>query len=411
MKSDLSFEGADTSYSTHSLHAFAAKFPPPLPRLFIEKCTRAGEWVLDPMAGSGTALVEAALLGRNGIGLDIDPLARIISTAKTSIISVSELRSGFQKVINRAVEIKGDPVKIDRQLTAYFGVEELGFLDYWFLKETQRDLFILKLAIEQEKDTVIQKILWTAFSSVIVTKSGGVSQAMDLAHTRPHKVPEQRQRDAWELFRKKASKFIEAFESSEKRNGAIIVVSGDSRALPLADSSVDLIITSPPYANAIDYMRAHKFSLVWMGAPLSKLRTIRAEAIGSERNGRQKGILPDFVNESVATLETKDQRKAHILKKYFQDMQTTLREMKRVLKADRAIVMVIGPSIMRCISIPTHLCMEEIGKELGFKIFGNTLRPIARNRRLMPARFKTNELSMIEQRMHEEYVLAFWKEN
>lgn len=68
LKQDLTFKGEKTAYATHHLHAFAAKFPPQLPRLFIHELTHPGEWVLDPMAGSGTALVEAVLAGRNAEG-------------------------------------------------------------------------------------------------------------------------------------------------------------------------------------------------------------------------------------------------------------------------------------------------------------------------------------------------------
>lgn len=65
LNQDLTFKGEKTAYATHNLHAFAAKFPPQLPRLFIHELTNPGEWVLDPMAGSGTALVEAVFAGRH----------------------------------------------------------------------------------------------------------------------------------------------------------------------------------------------------------------------------------------------------------------------------------------------------------------------------------------------------------
>ncbi len=68
---DLNFHSRASNYASHSLHAFAAKFPPQLPRVFIEGLTEKGETVLDPMMGSGTAIVEAFLCGRKAIGLDI----------------------------------------------------------------------------------------------------------------------------------------------------------------------------------------------------------------------------------------------------------------------------------------------------------------------------------------------------
>ncbi|MBI2917130.1 MAG: hypothetical protein HYY01_03970 [Chloroflexi bacterium] len=68
LEGGLEFHGEDSRYSTHDLHAFAAKFPPQLPSLFIRNLTEPGETVLDPMMGSGTAVVEAALSGRRVIG-------------------------------------------------------------------------------------------------------------------------------------------------------------------------------------------------------------------------------------------------------------------------------------------------------------------------------------------------------
>ncbi|MGH9752352.1 MAG: DNA methyltransferase [Blastocatellia bacterium] len=72
---DLNFDSHNTLYATHGLHAYAAKCPPPLVNYAIHYYSSPGETVLDPMAGSGTTLVEARLMGRHARGYDIDPLA------------------------------------------------------------------------------------------------------------------------------------------------------------------------------------------------------------------------------------------------------------------------------------------------------------------------------------------------
>ena len=72
---DLDFRGVNEAHSRHNFHAFAAKFPPQLPRLFIDNLTVPGELVLDPMMGSGTAVLEALLAHRRAAGFDLDPLA------------------------------------------------------------------------------------------------------------------------------------------------------------------------------------------------------------------------------------------------------------------------------------------------------------------------------------------------
>ena len=57
---------------------------------------------------------------------------------------------------------------------------------------------------------------------------------------------------------------------------------GDARRVDMRDGSADMVITSPPYLNAIDYMWCSKFSLVWMGHAIGRLRRIRMGAIGTE---------------------------------------------------------------------------------------------------------------------------------
>ena len=110
LSGELDFHGYDTSYASHDFHAFPAKFPPPLPRKFIRHLTKPGDVVLDPMMGSGTTVVEAYLAQRLAMGVDIDPLARLISQVKTTPLNcdgLSELANTIVK--NAAVNIKHEP--------------------------------------------------------------------------------------------------------------------------------------------------------------------------------------------------------------------------------------------------------------------------------------------------------------
>jgi DNA modification methylase len=69
LSGDLEFHGKSSAYASHDFHAFPAKFPPQLPRKFIEGLTEPGDVVLDPMVGSGTTVVEAFLARRRGTRL------------------------------------------------------------------------------------------------------------------------------------------------------------------------------------------------------------------------------------------------------------------------------------------------------------------------------------------------------
>jgi hypothetical protein len=81
---NLDFSPAGYLYATHPLHAFAARCPPPLADWAITRYSAPGEVVLDPMAGSGTTMVEGCLLGRQAWGVEIDPLAHRIAKAKAT---------------------------------------------------------------------------------------------------------------------------------------------------------------------------------------------------------------------------------------------------------------------------------------------------------------------------------------
>lgn len=408
----LDFHGEDSSYASHNLHAFAAKFPPQLPRVFIRGLTEPGDTVLDPMMGSGTAIVEATLEGRHGIGVDIDPLALHLSRVKTTPVDPAELRSAGNRVLSQAHAhaLVSDPEETIGLLQNRFDVKSRAFIDYWFLERTQHELIALISAIEQVTEPAIRRFLELTLSKTIVTKSGGVSRARDLAHTRPHLVKSKEPRSALAQFSRNLGQNIESIR--HVKAGAVLAepLAGDARSLPLADETVDLLVTSPPYANAIDYMRAHKFSLVWLGESITKLASRRASYIGSERiGGRRYGALPEDTELVIRQLADKDQGKSLILRKYLVEMKAMLSESLRVLKRDSAAVMVVGTSTMRGIDVQTHQCLIEIARGIGFDIVGVTERALDRDKRMMPARRNTNGGSMIEQRMNREYVIGLVK--
>ncbi len=410
LEGELNFHGEKTGYASHDVHAFAAKFPPQLPRAFIRGLTSPGDLVLDPMMGSGTTVVEALLEGRQGVGLDIDPLALRLGRVKTMPLDVDSLRAAGHGVISKANALLKKESTIVRSLSRRFDERTREFVNYWFLPTTQRELMALALSIEGVADTSVRRFLELTFSSVIVTKSGGVSRARDLAHSRPHLDATKVPKNALEQFSVRLRKNLVSM-AQLKTNGTLAApLTADARSMPLADKIVDLIVTSPPYANAIDYMRAHKFSLVWFGDSVTDLTILRAEYIGSERLGHiQYSELPVRSEKIIQQLAELDKKKSAILRKYFVEMSVVLAEMYRVLHHNSAAIVVVGTSTMRGLNVETHYCLADIAARLGFDVVGVVERILDRNKRMMPARFGKKTDSMIEQRMHEEYVIGLLK--
>ncbi len=410
LSADLDFKGENGNYASHNFHAFAAKFPPQLPRFFIERLTRPGEVVLDPMMGSGTTIVEAMIAGRKSIGYDIDPLAIQIASIKTAKLKKNEIQRAYSELMDDIEYVLRNSPQAEEELEKRFDADTKAFLDYWFFPETQKELMTILLGIERLPANNIRDFFKLAFSSIIITKSGGVSRARDLAHTRPHLDKTKIPRSAMEAFSQRVSKlsnslneFTDAFEKPA-------IKQCDAKNIPLQDSSIDLVVTSPPYANAIDYMRAHKFSLVWSGSPLKTLADLRSRYIGAERssNSDPEG-LPESARKIIETIAQLDPAKARVLIKYFNEMQEVFAQIFRVLKPSKNAIVVVGSSTIRGIDVKTHISLAEIAEGIGFERIGIAQRLIDRNKRMMPARFGNKKSSQIEMRMHEEYVIGLEK--
>ena len=399
----------------HALHPFAARFPHGLAGHFISGLTQPGDTVLDPMCGSGVTLLEGWLAGRSVVGVDLDPLARRQSAARTSVLDAEAAMAAGSAALERATDLSSGSSHPSDPLALVRGTMDDAtrkFLDYWFLPETQQELAALVLAIRAEPDDNLRNLLEVVFSSTIVTKSGGVSRARDLAHTRPHRVADKQPRSALRQFEILLGRAADAYAAVDPKGvGESSVIAGDSRRLPLQSDSVDLILTSPPYANALDYMRAHKFSLAWLGDPIPRLSALRGHYIGAER---QRGgvdsnaMLPASVKSAVNELGEKDVAKSRVLDRYFVDMGAAIGEMARVLRPGAAAIIVVGPSVMRGILIPTHQCLADIAAAVGLDVVAVAPRNLDRDRRMMPARrgSQAETARGIELRQYTEYVIG-----
>jgi hypothetical protein len=206
-------------------------------------------------------------------------------------------------------------------------------------------------------------------------------------------------------------KSLLSFKTEKPEPFEPLVKAGNAESLPLKENSVDLIITSPPYAsNAIDYMRAHKFSLVWLDYPIDNLSLKRKEYIGGESISAIKfEEMPPQTSQIIRKISGLDPKKGAILHRYYSEMKRVLTEMYRILKPQSAAIVVVGSSIMRGQDTETQNCLAEIGNAIGFDIPKIGVRNLDRDRRMMPAGSNVNLDSQIQQRMHEEYVIGFYK--
>lgn len=368
--------------------------------------------VLDPMAGSGTVLAVARAKGHRAFGVDLDPLAVLLAGVWTRTVDAVRVRDKAAEVLDRA-RVTFRPLSSGKAYPLNSDDETRKFIRYWFDDYARRQLASLSTAICRVHDDAIRNALWCGFSRLIITKSAGASLAMDLSHSRPH-------REFTHAPIKPFNRFISAVNTvvsncPQLESGivgpATVVKRGDARKLNIEDGSIDLVLTSPPYLNAIDYMRCSKFSLVWMGYNMSQLRQIRAESVGTEASSKESLETP-WVKSLIKQLRLKptlSSRDHALLARYVWDMGHALAEVSRVLRNDGRAVYVVGDSTSRGTFIPNSSIITAVAQEHGLSLVSRQSRALPANRRYLPPPRRGLSTATLDTRMRQEIVLAFKK--
>lgn len=393
------------------LHPFPARMPLSIARFLISRLTHPDATVLDPMVGSGTTLIAAKLLGRVGLGFDLDPLAITLSRASTMTADPSIIAEAGNRVLDNASRaLLHGPGHRRPEPGRQASTEHRAFLDYWFPERSQEELSALSNAIRAERDHSTQAFLWSVFSSLIVAKSAGASYALDLSHSRPHKDLDKKilwPFEAWTpRFQRALGKLH--FRAGTHQPGQVKIAVGDARSLCLGPSTVDLVLTSPPYLQAIDYIRAHKFALVWMGYDLAFLRQTRSVMIGAQRMLASPDGLPQAIEKSLTEGIPLGSRRGHI-RRYLSDLNALMKEIYRVLKPGGLAILVLGPSIISRTRYDTVDLLMHISADIGLEVVSTVARRLSSQRRALPPPHRVQAGNNLRKRMRSEVFVAMRK--
>lgn len=386
------------------IHPFPARMAP---EIALEKILnlKTGQTVLDPMTGSGMVLSQAVRSGINAIGVDLDPLAELISRVGATSINEDEVRGGLKILLERCAVLSSDV----RLLWIDEDVETTNFIDFWFAPKQKAQLRMLSFHLHAQPinvSDVVLSVLKVALSRLIITKEPKASLARDTAHSRPHRTIQKNDFDVLSAMQSSLNHVLSALDAPSVKMKAKTFL-GDARNLTkLKNNTVDCIITSPPYLNAIDYMRGHRMSLVWLGYRLEDLRKIRGSSIGAERALNNK-LSDNFLNILFELgLDQLENKNKYMLDRYFSDLLQQTKEAYRVLKKDAVGTYVIGNSTIRGTYVQNSELLKRAGILAGFEILGETVREIPDHRRYMPMMVAGNSLA---KRMRTEHIIDFKK--
>lgn len=365
----------DQSYLTHGFHKYPTKFFPELPRWAIRKYTRIGDWVLDPMAGSGTVNVECILLKRNSIAIDIDPLARLLTRVKTTPLREDILADTASWFLAR----------LDSSPSRDLAMPEFPYRDNWFRPEILRELAFIKRVIGEipfnnyipDQEARKYRDFYRICMSSIIRAVSNADNNCTRTVVRKKLNKEIKPGMAIALFRKAIKTNVpKMIEFSRKYPLGYIVdirENDDARNITV-DKPVDLAVTSPPYINACDYLRTHQLEMYWLGLINNKvLADLKRHYIGTEAvRAADYCSLRTFGNSVLDKLLKdifeQDPRRSFIVYQYFVDMRKNLEEVKHVLKSGSRYIIAVGNNVIRGYTIPTHRILMDIAESLGYKI-------------------------------------------
>jgi DNA modification methylase len=369
------------------------------PELALDRLpTKAGAHVLDPMMGSGTLPVLAGLNGHRATGFDLDPLAVLIARA-----SARPLRK--DRFLRAAEDVAARARRGARHRPSFRDAETAAFVERWFDPIAQRRLGALARAIRREHEP-LQPALWVAFSRLIITKDVGASLARDVSHSRPHKVREITHFNPLDHFERSAREVQrrhELLSQTRPKKSALRTQLGDARALPLGDNTVDVVMTSPPYLVAIDYLRGHRLSLVWMGHTIPALREIRGTAVGSERGSARAGAHEDLLAKTLNS--DAPPRAWNVLRRYVSDISRVLDEIERVLRPTGSATFVVADATLCGVAVSVSGIVDELARARGFRGTECVERELPADRRYLPP--PQEDGGYLARRMKREVCLGY----
>lgn len=312
----------DKNTLTHGLHPYPAKFIPHIPRELLRVYGHEGAVVWDPMAGSGTTLVEACIAGMPSIGTDINPIATLIARAKTQVLDDGALRE-IDSVRRHCAELAmllDDSPDAAIRLVPHDELPLIPNRDHWFHENTSRELVMIRRSIGVSvNEPAAKDLCCAAMSAILVAASYQDSETRWRAVARPWVAGETLGRFVGRLVASVAA--VRQF--AHKARAIVDVRTSDARHVQLEKNSVDLVVSSPPYANSHDYYLYNKLRMFWLGYDVG---SVQDAEIGSRNRHSDK-------KEPIDT--------------YLSSLADVMSSVSDALRPDGRAILIVGDAVIR----------------------------------------------------------------
>ncbi|MEB2584694.1 DNA methyltransferase [Bacillus cereus] len=351
-------------------------------QLVTELINRSGittnEYVIDPFCGSGTTIVEAALNGYSGLGVDVNPMSAFIANTKSMYFSDEDLLVLRQYIQRFELhELPDVEIQEYEDLVQYFTVENFN------------DLLAIKQFVNEISELKIRDLFKLGLLSIVEEVSDRKRDGNGLAK-RPTKISNVH----WFFYNKMLTIEQDLLTNRIQQNVVGNCMSGSSENLATFVSQYNsvngktagVIIFSPPYANSFDYFESYKLELRIgdFADSIANLKGYRGQAVRSFISAKdQKPLREDrFIDAIAQEIEDaiplkeqltgkKDARTRKVpkmIKGYFHDMRNILQQCGEVLPSGKMCYIVVDQSSYLGKVVPTDLFLGYLAEEFNFVV-------------------------------------------
>lgn len=409
---DWTFNGASTREITHCYHDYPARMIPQVAAKLIDLYGYDSKVLFDPYCGTGTSLVEGLVRGIDVIGTDLNPLARMIAEAKTSLPNFLVLDNSI-KLFNEFV-LRSQPIMLEKPPI----IPGISRIEYWFKPQVIEKLLRLKIFIETLEDDDVRLFFKIAFSETVRESSNTRNDEFKLYRYQTEKLklfnPDvfyimssklRRNRFGLERF----FNLMSQFKSVEDRPIAKIYGFNTVDGIPeelIKRNSVDIVITSPPYGDShttVAYGQYSRLSAAWLG--LEEPEGVDRKLMGGKIQKKLPRLPSEQLAETIEVIAQKDPKRALEVASFYQDLYKSITNVSQVIKAGGYACYVVGNRKVKGTVLPTDAAIIDFFSSLGYEHI-DTHNRIIPNKRMPLRNSPTNASGILDDTMTREYIVV-----
>ena len=401
MTDDWTFKDAKTRQLTHCFHDYPARMIPQVAGKLLDLYAPQRGRLFDPYCGSGTSLVEGMRRGLEVAGTDLNPLARLMSEAKTTPVALAKIDAAQDKMERFIAAAK--PQTVDE-------IAGITRLDFWFKPEVSARLAVLRSFLGEIKDDAVRRFFAVALSETVRECSNTRNEEFKLYRYEAARL-EKFAPDVYAVMRAKLARnseglrgFLEVLPSPvpQRRVYAFNTVDG----IPDEIGAIDLVVTSPPYGDSsttVAYGQYSRLSAAWLG--LAEAGRIDQKLMGSNKLKELPAFPCPALNQALQQIAATDARRAREVAAFYVELEKSIANLAPFIKRGGHACYVVGNRKVKGVILPTDEAVRDFFASHGYDYVTTHHRAIP-NKRMPEKNSPSNVSGQHEQTMTREYVVV-----